>query len=97
MQTPLRLQHRWSGWPGAFCLDCGSGDPFEEALAAGDLDYYCTVCRASWPQGPCPMGGEHVIAQVISGEHSIIACPFPGAGLFDPERQVEVTIEQQDG
>jgi hypothetical protein len=29
-------EHRWSGWPGAFCLDCGIDDPIEEALAVGD-------------------------------------------------------------
>ncbi len=28
--------HRWSGWPGAYCLDCGCGDPHEEALADGN-------------------------------------------------------------
>lgn len=27
--------HRWSGWPGAWCLDCGCGDPIEMALADG--------------------------------------------------------------
>lgn len=26
-------EHRWSGWPGAFCLDCGCEDPHEIALA----------------------------------------------------------------
>jgi len=25
--------HRWSGWPGAICLDCGSENPMEIALA----------------------------------------------------------------
>lgn len=25
--------HRWSGWPGAWCLDCGIEDPVEIALA----------------------------------------------------------------
>jgi hypothetical protein len=29
--------HRWSGWPGAYCLDCGCGDPFEVALAEGNF------------------------------------------------------------
>jgi hypothetical protein len=29
-------EHRWSGWPGAFCLDCGCEDPREIALANGD-------------------------------------------------------------
>jgi len=24
---------RWSGWPGAYCLDCGSEDPVEICLA----------------------------------------------------------------
>ncbi len=28
--------HRWSGWPGAWCLDCGCEDPREAALAFGD-------------------------------------------------------------
>jgi hypothetical protein len=32
MNTP----HRWSGWPGAWCLDCGIGDPAEHCLANHD-------------------------------------------------------------
>lgn len=28
--------HRWSGWPGAYCLDCGAEDPIEIALADGN-------------------------------------------------------------
>jgi hypothetical protein len=28
-------KHRWSGWPGAWCLDCGCADPDEVALAEG--------------------------------------------------------------
>jgi hypothetical protein len=31
-------EHRWSGWPGAWCLDCGVPDPREEALADGKDD-----------------------------------------------------------
>jgi hypothetical protein len=31
-------EHNWSGWPGAHCLKCGSGDPVEEAIADGWLD-----------------------------------------------------------
>jgi hypothetical protein len=27
--------HYWSGWPGAYCLKCGAGDPNEQALAEG--------------------------------------------------------------
>ena len=38
--------HRWSGWPGAFCLDCGIEDPAEIELADGkeDGEYYCPPC-----------------------------------------------------
>lgn len=34
--------HRWSGWPGAFCLDCGSDDPMENALALGWVHFLGT-------------------------------------------------------
>lgn len=27
---------RWSGWPGAFCLDCGMEDPDEGCMAGCD-------------------------------------------------------------
>jgi hypothetical protein len=29
--------HNWSGWPGAWCMDCGCDDPREIALAEGDF------------------------------------------------------------
>lgn len=29
--------HNWSGWPGAWCLDCGCEDPREIALADPNL------------------------------------------------------------
>lgn len=32
-------EHRWSGWPGAWCLDCGKSDPREAALADGSYDF----------------------------------------------------------
>ena len=32
--------HKWSGWPGAFCLKCGSDDPIENAIGLGWLDPY---------------------------------------------------------
>jgi hypothetical protein len=31
-------QHRWSGYPGAICLDCGVEDGMERALANGDYN-----------------------------------------------------------
>jgi len=50
-----RFPHRWSGWPGAWCLDCGIDDPWEVALADGkDLDEVAAV-----PDTPCPEPGSH--------------------------------------
>jgi hypothetical protein len=34
-------EHRWSGWPGAFCLNCGAEDPREIALAMDDYEEVC--------------------------------------------------------
>lgn len=38
MTKPANMKaHHWSGWPGAYCLKCGSEDPSEIALADGDM------------------------------------------------------------
>lgn len=37
------MTHRWSGWPGAWCLDCGIEDPAE-------------ACVANNPQCVCALG-----------------------------------------
>ena len=37
------VTHRWSGWPGAFCWDCGIADAMEEALG-------CTECVFEFAQ-----------------------------------------------
>ena len=37
-------QHRWSGWPGAFCLLCGREDAMELALA----DNWFDPCTQQW-------------------------------------------------
>ena len=31
-------QHRWSGWPGAWCLDCGASDPLEQSIPCPDCN-----------------------------------------------------------
>jgi hypothetical protein len=41
-------QHRWSGWPGAYCLDCGCENPIEIALADGN---YIEVEDSAAPLG----------------------------------------------
>lgn len=44
--------HHWSGWPGAFCLDCGASDANEEALA-NDPDFDPFVEPLEDRNGPC--------------------------------------------
>jgi hypothetical protein len=46
--------HRWSGWPGAWCLDCGVEDP-REACAA---DHPFDCARPACVPGPCPEPGS---------------------------------------
>lgn len=36
-----RGQHRWSGWPGAYCLNCRSEDPMEDAIVCRDCTVHC--------------------------------------------------------
>ena len=45
--------HFWSGWPGAFCLDCGLDDPTEYCVANHDDNCERPECRA----GECPAPG----------------------------------------
>jgi len=32
-------KHRWSGWPGAYCMYCGMYDPLEKAMADNWIDF----------------------------------------------------------
>lgn len=34
-----KYSHKWSGWPGAYCLKCGTQDPYEIAIADGWIDF----------------------------------------------------------
>lgn len=40
-------EHWWSGWPGAFCMKCGSSDPDELCLA----DECNCKCHPDYPEG----------------------------------------------
>ncbi len=48
-QPDLPPYHRWSGWPGAHCLDCGTEDAREICLA----DSHPIDCPECYNQ-PCP-------------------------------------------
>ena len=56
--------HRWSGWPGAWCLDCGCEDPAEIALADGvfEIDEQgmpVVIIAASQYECPDPGSNRH--------------------------------------
>lgn len=65
----IQTGHRWSDWPGAWCLDCGIEDPFEIALAE---------CR--W--NIVIENGEETIK--FDDDIVCTSCPCPGAKTFDP-------------
>lgn len=52
--------HDWSGWPGAWCLDCGIEDPMELALADGDFDLIGegNIAKINFICLPCHRKGE---------------------------------------
>ena len=63
--------HRWSGWPGAWCLDCGTEDANEldEAGPPEQVHHrYSGVPHTAQPCGGCSRG----------------PCPKRGAALHDP-------------
>ena len=85
-------EHRWSGWPGAWCLDCGISDPIEQCVADGDADAYCTACKEFWPQGICfanTEGDWHTIENMTCEKHVLEPCPEPMSHNHDPYYLVE--------
>ncbi len=74
---------RWSGWPGAWCLDCGREDPREVALADGTVQFDCKhdICAClnadDWLQ--C----EH-FGPIYSGPLPSLECPEPGSNRHTP-------------
>lgn len=79
------MEHRWSGWPGAWCLDCGIADPAEECLAIHDkLDFICRNCEQHWPQGICLDGREHDVIEISCKEHPLTECTESNSHNHDP-------------
>ena len=66
----VRADHRWSGWPGCWCLDCGIEDAREYCIAAHPEAY-------GGPATPDnPMGMQ---------EHCVNPpCPEPGSNRCNP-------------
>lgn len=80
--------HRWSGWPGAICLDCGAEDKREVCAA---------LCH--WPPCDCEEGSVwcgigYERCDKCSGtgvlpcqnpECQNDVCPEPGSRNYDPD------------
>lgn len=77
MKRGLSTVHRWSGWPGAWCLDCGCDDPYEIALADGLIDF---VDDPESPDGMRMVVPEEVQKQLDEA----MICPEPGSNNHNP-------------
>lgn len=70
-------EHRWSGWPGAWCLDCGAEDEREVCCAVHLDGLVCVeghvMCEEGHPMKGCT-------------EHVNSPCTCPGAAHYDPYR-----------
>ena len=59
----MMTAHRWSGWPGAWCLDCGTEDRRELAIADGAFDVDeetgAVIISAEYQNGICPEHGSN--------------------------------------
>lgn len=69
------MDHRWSGWPGAWCLDCGIEDQREICLADHDHSLICINDHVGCTT--CPPGLQCVL-------HVNPPCPEPYSRRFDP-------------
>lgn len=66
-------EHRWSGWPGAWCLDCGCDDPGEIALVDG-----FDPCTNTWSPPEAEAAWHERYAEVLAG------CKEPNSLRHDP-------------
>lgn len=66
------MMHRWSGWPGAWCLDCGCDDPQELALADG-LEF-----------GDDTAANFALLVAQYPGHPGLENCKEPGSKRHDP-------------
>lgn len=74
--SPARpAEHRWSGWPGAWCFDCGQEDQVELCLADHSISLECIYghvqCEDDHPMRVCDL-------------HRNGPCLAPGQMLADP-------------
>lgn len=82
-------EHRFSGWPGAFCLDCGAEDPREVVLATGNVTFECEIVAAEGSRAcRCPTADEWLVCAHFKPFYAIplpsLDCPEPGSARHAP-------------
>ncbi len=81
----MTKSHRWSGWPGAWCLDCGT--EMKAEICVGTHDHaFKTVPPAD---DNCWTGLE----STIPPECQDGPCPEPGSARHDPYARMKGTEE----
>lgn len=74
---PTLPRHNWSGWPGAWCLNCGCGDPYELGMADGWIDFK--------DDGVSNQGLEVVVDPAYVMQLGLMMiCPEPGSNRHNP-------------
>ena len=63
--------HRWSGWPGAWCLDCGREDANELDLAGPPSEVHHRYSKLPHTDQPCEGCSSR-------------ECEEPGSNRFNP-------------
>lgn len=63
-------EHRWSGWPGAYCLDCGAEDQNEVCLACHDVLLYCIEGHFMCTEHPHKCCEQHVNSSCTAKDSS---------------------------
>lgn len=77
MKRGLSIVHRWSGWPGAWCLDCGCDDPYEIAIGDNLIDFV--------EDSKSPDGMRMVIPPEVQNQiDEAMICPEPGSNRWNP-------------
>lgn len=67
------MSHHWSGWPGAWCFDCGDEDAVEHAMG-------CRECHV--PYGPEDTDQE--LRLCVAHRAMQRECPEPGSNRHNP-------------
>lgn len=73
----MKNEHRWSGWPGAWCLDCGAECQGEICLADSCIHGFTGDPEVDINLPPCPI-------------HVETECKEPGSNRCDPYAKMSV-------